>query len=137
MNKAEKAELEVALKARSIAFALRWSDPTQVPKPTVRANDGPGIQKAYGWKVNVHESSFVTLPGDVRPAWTSSVHHGDCDSGSASQNPRLLFGDRLAGLRAMRAEYELIAAKRLAAIDAEINAEIREPTVHPELKAKP
>lgn len=135
MNKAEKAALDAAVIGERVARALRWSDPTTVPKPTLSARLSEKSE-VIGWLHYVHEGSNNALPGAVSAKWSSGSVHGDYYSNGkrsgGSQNGRILFVTRLDALRAMRAEYEEIVAKRLALIDAAIAEEIARPTKHPE-----
>lgn len=121
MTKAERermAELEVALRE---ALALRWTDlvTPDIPKPGYQ-------EKTSGFVFNAYSS-------DVRPAWSSSAYHGIGYSSeeeqrasrlSARQQGIPLFSTRLLALRGLRHELECEAAKRLAAIDAQIEAEL-------------
>jgi len=108
------AELETALRE---ALALRWTGPVekdvQIPASGITTS---------GFVFNAYNAS-------VSPAWSKTVAHGigraQPENGSgASQNGIAMFSTRLLALRGLRHELEREPARRLAAIDAQIEAEL-------------
>lgn len=101
MNKAERAAFELAQSELAIARALRWSryKPVEPDQPPPR---GFG-EYVEGWGTN---------------AYSKSVKHRN-----ASQGGIAIYSTKLLALQALRYEVERAAAKDLADIDAQIEAE--------------
>lgn len=121
MTKKEKAEFDALAARLRMTAALRW---TEAVEPDVRASHDNGGKPAVGWMGHVHN-------GTAQKAWSTTVFHGlgEKENGrSASQGARALHSSRLLALRSVRHEVELECAKRLAAIDEQIEAELAAPT---------
>lgn len=118
MNKKEQAEMQALRDKLALVSALRWTEPVarDLPPPSTFNGETSGFE-------------FNSYSGTVLPAWSNSSAHGigrpSREKGySASQNSRTLFSTRLLALKALRHEVEIEAAKKLAKIDSEIEAEL-------------
>ncbi|MFC5353580.1 hypothetical protein [Azospirillum himalayense] len=124
MTKAEKAEMEALREARDLARALRWpeyAEPAMMPIP-------PSGEHASGWLFNAHRAMDLWGTGNsVYQAWSKSSTHGDgaspAPNRSGSQNGVPLFAARLDALKALRLAMTKEFARKLARVDAEIEAE--------------
>jgi hypothetical protein len=130
MNKKEQAQMDAltdqlaklqfeAAAQQLINRALRWTGPVApdvAPPKWAYGND----DATRGWLFNVHVER-------VAPASSGAVSHNygsqDYMSGGRTQGARWLFSTRLRALQALRYEVEQVYARRLAAIDAEIEKE--------------
>lgn len=121
MNKKEQAEMAELRRAVLLAKAFRF---TKKPARDVAPPSGTNAYTS-GFDYNVNSMS-------VWDAWSGCVVNGRGPApdpskaryASASQNSRSLYSTRLLALEALRADYELVAARFLAKIDEEIEAEI-------------
>lgn len=116
MTKKERAEFDAAIERANMLGALRWSAPVKKDVPP------PEQYKDFssGWDCNAHAVK-------VYEVWSSSVVHGygaQPDGRSASQNSIWCYSTRLLALMALRHQVELESAKKLAAIDKMIEAEM-------------
>lgn len=122
MNKKELAEMAELKRSLLVAKAFRFT------KKPVRDVAPPSGTNAYTSGFDYNVSSIR-----VWDAWSGCVVNGHGPApdpskaryASASQNSRSLYSTRLLALEALRADYELEAAKKLADIDEEIEAEIK------------
>ena len=114
MNKKEQAEMAELKKQLSIVRALNWTQP--VIKDVPRPDSGT----THGYNFNTHNCL-------VYEVWSQPVRHGTgrapTPHGSASQNGIAMYSTKILALRGLRYAVELECAKKLAAIDAQIEAE--------------
>lgn len=122
MNKKEQAEMEALRHELRLAKALRWTDPVSrdLPPPPNESKVGTLSRGYNGWSWNNEFS--------VAKACSSCSSHGGGWEKTGSQRPMHLFSTRLLALRHVRNECEQRAAKTLAAIDAEIEKELANPS---------
>ena len=114
MNKKERAEFDAAILRANTLAALRWTAPVTKDLPVP---DGGGTTTGYDY--NTHACTVTGF-------WSESTAHGDGvkRSGSASQNGKALFSTRLLALRALRHDFESVAAEKLRKIDGDIEREL-------------
>ena len=115
MNKKEQqAFLDLESQLR-LARAFRWTDK---PEPDVLPPSLMSDGVATGWDYNAHAPW-------VQEAWTTSISHGTGERSrcGGSQNSRKLYSTKLLALKALRADLEMICAKKIADIDKLIEAE--------------
>lgn len=124
MNKKEREAFEEAQREAvdgiRLARALRWSDGGEKPD---LSPDRAG-STIFGYSANAYS-------GTVSPAWSTAITHGWFVLGSdkmlgASQGGRRLYSTKLRALRGLRAEMELVFARRLADVDAQIAEAVAE-----------
>lgn len=128
MTKAEKARMEALERDLTHAVALRWSGfsmPAMIPPPEYNQPD------TSGWTM----ISGLAIGGDpdrcIERGWSSSNIHGR--GAARSDNPHMvasqrgvpLYATKRDALVAARLVAEREFAKRLAALDALIDAETR------------
>ena len=125
MNKTERAALEYAQNELSIARALRWSRHEPVPKdlPPPTTSFGPDRRYTEGWSTNMHSRSVMQQWSEFVSHGMGPYHEGDRFR-SGARGSISLYSSRLLALQALRYEIERDAAKTLAKIDAQIEAEI-------------
>lgn len=125
MTKKEQLELDSlreqvaeAQNQTRIAMALRFTDEVKpdVPAPISSYSATDGLSKGF---------LFNAYIAAVAPACSSSAAHNyGNDTKTATQYPRILYSTRLLALRGLRHAVELECAKRLAAIDKQIEKEL-------------
>lgn len=120
MNKAEKAQLEEAL--RQAAFRRTGPVERDLPPPEYATGD-----YTQGWDINLHT-------GTAFEAWSGVVSHGTGKAptpgkrySSASQNPCRLYSTKAKALAALRYLIEERAATDLRNIDIQLEAEKEAP----------
>lgn len=122
MNKKESAAFEQLQQELRLAKALSWPQPVapDVAVPNQNEPDTTGFH-------------FNVFTNRVEPCASSSTHHrwGYSEMskvGGNSQQPKALYSTKLRALQALRHEVEKDCAKRLAAIDKQIEEELANPT---------
>lgn len=141
MTKAEKAVLE-GLRHR---VSMRWPD-YAMPRPMTRED----IEAAPKVKVLTHDGSLRHGPEDVAEGWyfnsygarvtkgysTTIKHCSNAQySVSWSRDMGVMYRTELEALMAMRLEITAEVAKRLAAVDALIEAKVAEIAAEPAAEA--
>lgn len=127
MNKKEKAALEDAIQELAIARALRWSDQPVPDYDVLPPEYGSRENLSRGW-VPSHYFERYGSSNYASKGCSSSVDHGSGWEKTTTQGPRKMYSTRLLALRRTRANAERQFAKVLAEIDAEILAEISNPS---------
>lgn len=118
MTKKEQAEMQALRDEIRLAKALRWTGPAptkDVPPPT-----GWG-ELSVGWWYRENEQWGDKVDQGCSSSVTHSTHS---TTKTSTQGPRYFYSTKLRALQALRVEVELVSAKRLAAIDAQIEAEL-------------
>jgi hypothetical protein len=120
MNKKELAELADLKNSLRLAKALRWTEPVAKDIPPPPTFD----KETSGFVFNAYSSN-------VSAAWSSTVSHGigrpAPERGySGTQNSISMFSTRLLALRGLRSAVEYEAAQKLARIDEQIEAELKD-----------
>ena len=117
MTKKEQLEMDSLREQLRIAKALRFTEEVKPDLPKPEYDRGPQFNKGYLF--NAYGE------GRVAPACSSIVGHnfGSQDK-TSSRDGVALYSTRLLALRGLRHEVEKDCAKRLAAIDKQIDQEL-------------
>lgn len=124
MTKAEKAEVDRLREDLALARAMRWPSypkPAPMTRAEIDANKvdggiryGQPQRVARGWFPNAYDQR-------VTYGCSDGIHHDRGGNTTSSQQMGVMYAAKADALRAIRIEMTLAFAKKLAAVDQQID----------------